>query len=174
MREKSCVEFDAGIPACVVTRESSREHERASRRASRRADIKTEKLASLNAFARRTGKGRVESRSGLGNGCTCLIVHHAACHPRCFTARRTMLCIHETRRSLSPPGLRNLWGIFSSNREMESASCPFHARERERERERKGDGSRDRTLFATLTGRNHRARGSLRDYTSSRERKVNH
>ena len=137
MREKSCVEFDAGIPACVVTRESSREHERASRRASRRADIKTEKLASLNAFAWRTGKGRVESRSGLGNGCTCLIVHHAACHPRCFTARRTMLCIHETRRSLSPPGLRNLWGIFSSNREMESASCPFHAREREREREKR-------------------------------------
>lgn len=31
-------------------------------------------------------------------GCTCFSVHHAACHPRYFTAPRTVLCMRGTRR----------------------------------------------------------------------------
>ena len=59
------------------------------------------------------------ARSKRREACTCFSVHHAACHPRYFTALRTVLCIQGTRRS------EDLWRDFTGNREIRGIVAVF-------------------------------------------------
>ena len=77
----------------------------------RATDKKKKKKEEKDELEEKSNRIAREGEGGVKYACTCFTVHHALCHPRYFTALRTVLCIRETRLP------RDLWRDFNGNRE---------------------------------------------------------
>lgn len=62
------------------------------------ARVKATKARVLRQWPHKCVREGGRCRGAKARGCTCFSVHHAACHPRYFTALRTVLCIRGTSR----------------------------------------------------------------------------